>query len=49
MPVESGIKKEMLDAMPFFPTEIDMYTKVLPQMKTIMQSVVEDYEELAPK
>ncbi|XP_055706875.1 uncharacterized protein LOC129803985 [Phlebotomus papatasi] len=47
MPVESGLKKDMLSDMPIFEREIDMYTKVLPEMKRIMESIG-DHEELAP-
>uniref|UniRef100_A0A1B0C8D6 CHK kinase-like domain-containing protein n=1 Tax=Lutzomyia longipalpis TaxID=7200 RepID=A0A1B0C8D6_LUTLO len=48
MPVEEGIKKEMFTEMPIFDREIDMYTKILPEMKRLMESIG-DHEELAPR
>ncbi|GAB0088787.1 hypothetical protein DMENIID0001_032510 [Sergentomyia squamirostris] len=47
MPVE-GMKKEMFQEMPVFDREIAMYTKVLPEMARIMESIG-DYEEMAPR
>uniref|UniRef100_A0A1L8DYM0 Putative ecdysteroid kinase n=1 Tax=Nyssomyia neivai TaxID=330878 RepID=A0A1L8DYM0_9DIPT len=48
MPVEEGFKKEMFIDSPIFDREIQMYTKVLPEMKRIMESIG-DYEEIVPK
>ncbi|XP_055695949.1 uncharacterized protein LOC129797409 [Lutzomyia longipalpis] len=48
MPVEEGLKKEMFTEMPIFDREIDMYTKILPEMKRLMESIG-DHEELAPR
>uniref|UniRef100_A0A1L8DYI8 Putative ecdysteroid kinase n=1 Tax=Nyssomyia neivai TaxID=330878 RepID=A0A1L8DYI8_9DIPT len=48
MPVEEGMKKEMFEEMPVFDREIDMYTKILPEMGRLMQSIG-DHEELAPR
>ncbi|XP_055696334.1 uncharacterized protein LOC129797607 [Lutzomyia longipalpis] len=48
MPVEEGIKKDMLKDMPIFDREIDMYTKVLPEMMRVMESIG-DKEVLAPR
>ncbi|XP_059621219.1 uncharacterized protein LOC132264900 [Phlebotomus argentipes] len=48
MPIEDGIKMTMLQEMPFFKTEISMYTEILPEMKRIMESIG-DYEEMFPK
>ncbi|XP_055706837.1 uncharacterized protein LOC129803959 [Phlebotomus papatasi] len=48
MPVEEGMKKEMFTQMPIFDREIYMYTKVLPEMSRLMESIG-DFEELAPR
>ncbi|GAB0087172.1 LOC111597534 [Sergentomyia squamirostris] len=48
MPVEEGIKRDMLKDSPIFDREIDMYTKVLPEMKRIIESIGDD-EEMAAK
>uniref|UniRef100_A0A1L8DYK0 Putative ecdysteroid kinase n=1 Tax=Nyssomyia neivai TaxID=330878 RepID=A0A1L8DYK0_9DIPT len=48
VPVEDGLKKDMLQDMPIFDREIDMYTKILPEMKLIMESI-NDKEEFAPR
>ncbi|XP_059621215.1 uncharacterized protein LOC132264897 [Phlebotomus argentipes] len=48
MPVEEGMKKEMMTEMPIFDREIEMYTKVLPEMVRLMESIG-DFEELAPR
>ncbi|GAB0088783.1 hypothetical protein DMENIID0001_032470 [Sergentomyia squamirostris] len=47
MPVEEGMKKEMLTKMPIFEREIDMYTKVIPEMSKVMTSIG-DSEVIAP-
>ncbi|GAB0094310.1 LOC111597534 [Sergentomyia squamirostris] len=48
MPVDDGFKKEMLSEMNVFGREIEMYSKVLPEMKRIMESIG-DKEELGPR
>ncbi|XP_059621270.1 uncharacterized protein LOC132264938 [Phlebotomus argentipes] len=48
MPVEEGLKKDMLENAPIFDREIEMYTEVLPEMKRIMESIG-DNEIIAPK
>uniref|UniRef100_A0A7G3AJI2 Putative ecdysteroid kinase n=2 Tax=Lutzomyia longipalpis TaxID=7200 RepID=A0A7G3AJI2_LUTLO len=48
VPIEEGLKKDFLTEMPIFTRETDMYTKVLPEMKRIMESIGDD-EELAPR
>ncbi|XP_055687411.1 uncharacterized protein LOC129792405 [Lutzomyia longipalpis] len=48
MPIEDGMKKDLLQEMPIFEREIKMYTKVLPEMKRIMESIG-DYEKISPK
>lgn len=48
LPIEDSTKKDMLSTMPVFDRETEMYTKVLPEMKKIMESIG-DYEEIAPR
>uniref|UniRef100_A0A1L8DYJ0 Putative ecdysteroid kinase n=1 Tax=Nyssomyia neivai TaxID=330878 RepID=A0A1L8DYJ0_9DIPT len=48
MPIEDGLKKDLLNEMPIFEREIKMYTKVLPEMKRIMESIG-DFENIAPR
>ncbi|GAB0087170.1 LOC111597534 [Sergentomyia squamirostris] len=43
-PVEEGLRKDLLKEHPFFDREIEMYTKVLPEMKKIMKSIGDDEE-----
>uniref|UniRef100_A0A1L8DZE5 Putative ecdysteroid kinase n=1 Tax=Nyssomyia neivai TaxID=330878 RepID=A0A1L8DZE5_9DIPT len=47
-PVEEGLKMEFLQDLPIFDREIQVYTKILSEMKKIMESI-EDDEELAPR
>lgn len=57
MPEEEGPKKDMLADSPVFITEIDMYTKVLPECERILREVKDDsrlyvdciYHSLSPK
>ncbi|GAB0088784.1 LOC111597534 [Sergentomyia squamirostris] len=48
MPVEDGVKKDLLNEMNVFGRETEMYTKVLPEMARIMESIG-DTDEMAPK
>ncbi|XP_055678330.1 uncharacterized protein LOC129787056 [Lutzomyia longipalpis] len=47
-PVAEGMKKEMFKDSPIFEREIDMYTKILPEMTRIMESIG-DREQIAPR
>uniref|UniRef100_A0A1B0C982 CHK kinase-like domain-containing protein n=1 Tax=Lutzomyia longipalpis TaxID=7200 RepID=A0A1B0C982_LUTLO len=47
-PVYDGMKKDALKDMPIFDRETKMYTKVLPEMKRIMESIG-DYEKISPR
>ncbi|XP_055706899.1 uncharacterized protein LOC129803990 [Phlebotomus papatasi] len=48
LPTEDSTKKDMLSTMPVFDRETEMYTKVLPEMKKIMESIG-DHDEIAPR
>ncbi|XP_059621218.1 uncharacterized protein LOC132264899 isoform X2 [Phlebotomus argentipes] len=48
LPTDDSVKKEILKDMPIFDREIDMYTKVLPEMKKIMDSIG-DNEQMSPR
>ncbi|GAB0088786.1 LOC111597534 [Sergentomyia squamirostris] len=47
LPVADTVKKELLKGSSIFDREIEMYTKVLPEMKSILESIGDD-EEFAP-
>ncbi|GAB0088785.1 hypothetical protein DMENIID0001_032490 [Sergentomyia squamirostris] len=48
MPIEDGMKKELLKEMNVFGRETEMYTKVLPEMARIMESIG-DTDEMGPR
>uniref|UniRef100_A0A1L8DYJ5 Putative ecdysteroid kinase n=1 Tax=Nyssomyia neivai TaxID=330878 RepID=A0A1L8DYJ5_9DIPT len=48
VPVEDGSRKEMLQYLPVFEREIDVYEKVIPEMMRIMNGLG-DPEEFAPR
>ncbi|XP_053670007.1 uncharacterized protein LOC128720366 [Anopheles nili] len=43
-PLQEGLKKELLNDDDFFGKEIQMYTKVLPEMARLMESIGEEYK-----
>ncbi|GAB0088789.1 uncharacterized protein DMENIID0001_032530 [Sergentomyia squamirostris] len=46
-PFMAGLKKDLMANLPFFETEIDMYTKVFPEMQRLLSQIGET-EPIAP-
>lgn len=48
MPHEAGPKKDLLEKMPFFKTEMAMYGNVLPMIESLLKSAG-DNSQISPK